>query len=349
MSAVRKALQAPPFPLRLRPFRPPPQLLWKPDALHLPLGHFPLLLRGLTVSSAWVLVRSPLHSPAVRGVGGCLRASASASASDSAASSLPGVGVAGSLHSQESPVLAHPSPVASSVSAGCDHRSHSCEIGGSTGDFSRSRSSHLSLSRGQDSREGCRCAHSRSRGSRDRSCESLSLAPWTVRGLVDEVALAVTCPTPVLPVCGLADPGHGLLTATGTGECAHALTVTVHSLDECARICIAVARPGVTARGHTVPATGHMTVAGLMTALPFLLTARSRGRGVGGLDGIARIARRLLLLPRIAATLGQRWSPPLQLRVAPSLFSRPLSRTSSGCSSACRGPWNSGMRLLGLC
>ena len=66
MSAVRNALQALPFPQRLRPFRPPPQLLRKPDALRLPLGHSLFLLRGVTVrrkwrvSPAWALVRSPL-------------------------------------------------------------------------------------------------------------------------------------------------------------------------------------------------------------------------------------------------------------------------------------------------
>ena len=63
-----------------------------------------------------------------------------------------------------------------------------------------------------------------------------------------------------------------------------------------------------------------MTVAGLVTALPFLLTARGHGRGVGGLDGVAGIARRLSLLPAIVATLGRRWSPPLWLRVTPSSF-----------------------------
>ena len=50
--------------------------------------------------------------------GGATRASAFAGASDSADSSLPGVGVAGSSRSQESPVLADPSPVDSSVSTG---------------------------------------------------------------------------------------------------------------------------------------------------------------------------------------------------------------------------------------
>ena len=50
---------------------------------------------------------------------------------------------------------------------------------------------------------------------------SRTLAPRTVSGLIDESALAVTCPAPLLPVCGLGDPGHGLLTATAVGALAH--------------------------------------------------------------------------------------------------------------------------------
>ena len=64
-------------------------------------------------------------------------------------------------------MLADPSPVASSVSAGRDHRSRFREIGESTGD--RSHSSRSSSSRGRDSREVQRCARSRFRGLRDRS------------------------------------------------------------------------------------------------------------------------------------------------------------------------------------
>ena len=130
------------------------------------------------MSSAWVLVRAPLPLPPFGGRGGggggAARALAFAGTSDSAVSSLPGVGVAGSSRSQESPVLADPSLVASSISAGRDHRSRSREIGGSTGDRSRSRSSRLFPSRGRDSREGRRCARSRSRGLRDWSRESRS-------------------------------------------------------------------------------------------------------------------------------------------------------------------------------
>ena len=124
---------------------------------------------------------------------------------------------------------------------------------------------------------------------------SRAFAPRTVRGHMDKDALAVTRLAPPLSVCGLNAPGRGLLTPTVTAECA--------------RDCLAVARPGVTNRGHMGPATSHVTVAGLMTALPFLLTARGQERGVGGLDGVTGIARRLLLLPAFAATLGQRWSP----------------------------------------
>ena len=67
-------------------------------------------------------------------------------------------------------MLADPSLVASSAAAGRDRRSRSREIGESTGD--RSRSSRSSSSRVRDSREGCRCARSWSRGSCDWSRES---------------------------------------------------------------------------------------------------------------------------------------------------------------------------------
>ena len=101
--------------------------------------------------------------------GDAARASAFAGASFSAASSLPGIGVAGSSRSQESLVFADPSPVDSSVSAGGDRRSPTPEVGGSTGDRSRSYPS-----RGRDDREERRCARSRSRGSCARSRKSCS-------------------------------------------------------------------------------------------------------------------------------------------------------------------------------
>ena len=160
MSAVRNTLQGPLFPLLLRPFRPPR----KSDALCLPPPSEGCDHTGETKGVPRVGshdVSPPPSHCSVRGGGGGGGASASAGASNSAASSLPGVGVAGSSHSRESPVLADPpSLVASSVSAGRDCRLCSHEIGGSTRDRSCSRFSHLSPSRGQDSREGRRCTRS---------------------------------------------------------------------------------------------------------------------------------------------------------------------------------------------
>ena len=128
-------------------------------------------------------------------------------------------------------VLADPSPVASSVSAGRDHCSRSREIAESTGDCSCIRSSRLSPSRGQDSREGRRCARSRFQGSRDRSHESLCRSTDCLRSR-GQKRLAVTRPAPLLPVCSLDNPGRSLLTAAGTVEWTHALGVTVCSLDD---------------------------------------------------------------------------------------------------------------------
>ena len=59
----------------------------------------------------------------------------------------------------------------------------------------------------------------------------------------------------------------------------------------------------MTARGHMGPTNGHVTVASLVSAF-LLLTARGLGRGVGGLNGVTRTARKQLMLTAIAATLG---------------------------------------------
>ena len=76
------------------------------------------------MSPAWVLARSSLPPPTVwwerREGGGAPRGYRLLQACDSDASSLPGVGIAGSSRSQESLVLADPSSVDSSVSAGSD-------------------------------------------------------------------------------------------------------------------------------------------------------------------------------------------------------------------------------------
>ena len=173
---------------------------------------------------------------------------------------------------------------------------------------------------------------------------SLALVPRIVHGLVDEGALTVTRHTPLLPVCGLSDPGCGLRTATGPVGFARALGVTVRGLNDCTRVRLPVARSGMTGCGHTGPITGRVTVTGHVTVRPFPPTVRGLGKGVGGLGRVTGIAQRQLLPPGIVATLGRRWSLPLQLRVAPFLSTRPLCRTLPGCFSACLHLWRSGMR-----
>ena len=90
-------------------------------------------------------------------------------------------------------------------------------------------------------------------GGRMTGLASRTLAPRTVRGRVDESTLTMTRHAPPLPVCNLDTPCRGLLTATGTAECACALGATVRGCDDCAHDRLAVARPGVTAHGHMVP------------------------------------------------------------------------------------------------
>ena len=158
----------------------------------------------LRVGSREVSPPPSLRSVGGEGEGECA-ARALASAGDSAASSLPGEGVAGLSRSQESLVLADPIPVASSSPPGSDRRSRCGGKGGSTGDRSRSRSSRLSPPWGRASREEHLGARSRYRGASVWSWESRS------RSTMDESALAVTCHAPLLPVCGLVAPGRGLL------------------------------------------------------------------------------------------------------------------------------------------
>ena len=241
------------------------------------------------------------------GRGGVL---ASGGASDSAASSLPGVRVAGSSRSQGSPVLAAPSSVASSVSAECGRRSRSSEIGESTEDHSHSRSSRSSPSQGRDSHEERRCARSRSGGSCDRSRKSRFRSTDCSQSRGRRRSRRDSSRSPSARVRSR-QSGRSLGTATSPVEFARTHGVTIRSPDECAHVCLAVARPSVTGRGHTGPTTGRVTVAGHGTVHPFPLTVRGLGRGVGGLSGVAEIARRQLLPPGIAATLGRGWSLPL--------------------------------------
>ena len=200
---------------------------------------------------------------------------------------------------------------------------HSREVGGSTEDRSRSRSSRSSPSLGGEiCGERC-CARSQSGWPRARSRSRSTTHLWS-RG----------CET----TCGLGGPGCGLQTHTGLVGFAHALRVTVCGLDECTRALLAVTRPSVTVRVHTGTATGLVTITGHGTGPFSPLTVRSQGIGVGGQGGATGIARRLLLPPGIAATLGQGWRLPLRWRAAPVPCPRLLCRTSPGCSSACQGP-----------
>ena len=121
-------------------------------------------------------------------------------------------------------MLADASPVTFSVSAGCDCWSCSREIGESTGDCSRSRSSPSEV---EILLKGV-VAPVRGLGGRMIGLASHALVPRTVRGLVDETTLAVTRHAPFLPVYGLG--GSGL-----------ALGVTIRGLNDCARVRLAVA------------------------------------------------------------------------------------------------------------
>ena len=163
-----------------------------------------------------------------RGEGGAAGALASAGASDSAASSLPGVGVAGSSRSQESFVLADPSPVDSSVSAGGDRRSPLARLASLRG---TAPAHALPVHLHRVVKMIVKSVAVPTLGLRGRvpGLASRALAPRTVCGLVDESALAVTRHAPPLPMCGLDAPGLGLLTATGTSEYTRALGATVRS------------------------------------------------------------------------------------------------------------------------
>ena len=285
VGAVTQAFQALPFPLCLRPFLPPPRLLRKLGALRFPLVHSPLRQRGVAVwgeSESVPRVNSrevsspPFHhSVGERERGGGVLASGVAS--DSAASSLPGVGVAGSSCSQESLVLAAPSSVASSASAERDSQLRCCEVGGSIEDCSRSRSSRSFPSRGRDSCGERRCARLRSEGSRDRSCKSCSCFTNRLRSRGCGRSRWDSSRSPSACLWSRSDRSRSQrmhLRSSGCCEARCDLPVTV-----------------------------------LFAPIP--PTVRGLEKGVDGLGGVSGIERRLLLPPGIAATLGRGWSLPL--------------------------------------
>ena len=179
---------------------------------------------------------------------------------------------------------------------------------------------------------------------------SRALAPRPIRGLVDECALAGARHAPPLPACGLGSPDHGVWTATGAVGFACALEVTVCGLDERACALWATAGSAVIVCDHAIHATGPN---GHGTGRFSPLTGPGHRREVGSQDGVVR---RLMVPPRIAATLGCGWSLLLQFWAAPSLSPSLLCRTSPCCSSACWGSVNSGMcfqllpvQVLGRC
>ena len=300
VGAVTQAFQALPFPLCLRPFLPPPWLLRKLGALRFPLVRSPLRQRGVAVwgeSESVPRVNSrevsspPFHHSVgererEKGGGGVL---ASGVASDSAASSLPGVGVAGSSCSQESLVLAAPSSVASSASADHDSQLRCCEVGGSIEDCSRSHSSRSFSSRGRDFCGERRCARLRSEGSRDRSCKSCSCFTNRLRSRG----------------CGRSrrdssrSPSACLWSQQSRSRSARVWSRSDRSRSQRVHL----RSSGCCEAQCDLPVTGLFA--------PFPPTVRGLERGVDGLGRVSGIERRLLLPPGIAATLGRGWSLPL--------------------------------------
>ena len=151
----------------------------------------------------------------LEGWGVTARVSASGDVSDSAASSRPGVGVAGSSLCQESLVLAAPSSIASSASAERDHQS--------TEGLLRTAPALHDLPHEGEILVKSVIVPVCGLGGRVTGLASHVLNPRTVRGLVDEGPLAGIRHAPLLPMCGLGGPGRGLRTATSTVKFSHAL------------------------------------------------------------------------------------------------------------------------------
>ena len=133
---------------------------------------------------------------------------------------------------------------------------------------------------------------------------SRSPAPRAVRGLVDACTLAGPLHAPLLPMNGLTGPGCGLRTTTGAVAFARPLGVTACGLDENTRICPASAGPTVVVLA--LVGTGP----GLSSPLP------GHGRGAGSQGRAVGIVQRLMMSPRIEATLGLVQVLPLWLLAA---------------------------------
>ena len=175
---------------------------------------------------------------------------------------------------------------------------------------------------------------------------SRALAPRSVRSLVGVCAVVGSLHILPLPACS---PGRGLQTAPGAVGFTHTLGVTARGFDESAWALLAAAGPAVIVFALTGPSTSPVTFRGHGAGLSSPPTGLSHERGVGVLGGVARIVWRFLVPPRIAATLGRECDLLLRLQTAPSCGLSLFCGTSPGCSSVCRGPTSSGMRLQALC
>ena len=175
---------------------------------------------------------------------------------------------------------------------------------------------------------------------------------WWVACPVSKVALSLhdSCAVteaphaPLLPACGLGSPSCVVKTAPGAVGFARTLLAAAGF----ARAPLAAAGPTVIVRDHAVPGTGPVAIHGRGTGRSSPLTGLGHGRGVGNLGGVVGIVRKLMVPPRIVATLSRGWSLLLRLRAVPSHGPSLLYRTSPGCSSVCWGPVNSGMLLRAL-
>ena len=232
-------------------------------------------------------------------------------------------------------MLADPSPVASSVSAGHDRRSRCRELGESTGDRSRLRYSGSPPLRGRDSCEGRSCVCSQSEESHDRSRDSCSRSTARLRSRGRRCSRHDSSRFPSARV-------WSQRSRSWSSDRYRSRRVRLHSWSDCPWS----RRLNSRSSGHCKARHDWSRSHG---SSPFLLTDRSLGKGGGGLGGVARSALRQLLHSGIAATLGRGWSLPLRLQVALFLGSRPPCQTLPGYYLACQVPWRSGMQPWGLC
>ena len=237
-----------------------------------------------------------------------------------------------------------PPSVESSASVERDSRSCSRKVRGSSGGRSRSRSSRSRLSRAGGSREGRCRARLRSGWLHDRSRESRSRFTTRLRSRGRMRFHRGSSRSPSARVRSRRSRSRSSDRYRVRRVHSSSRSDRSQSQQEPSRFSgrcrfqrdRSQSCGSVTIRVH---GTGHFSP----------LAGPGHGREFGGQGGVAGIVWRLKVPPKIAAALGCRWSQLLRLRAAPSLGPSLRCRTSPGCSSACRGPVNSGMRLWSLC